>query len=100
MKQHTVAIYCRLSRDENNENLDSLETQVQICRTYVQENRLGEICKTYIDDNVSGTTFERRGLNELIRDIENNSIDLVVTKDYCAIIGLNQKDLENQGILA
>jgi len=21
-------------------------------------------------------------------------------KDYCAIIGLNQKDLENQGILA
>ena len=22
------------------------------------------------------------------------------TRDYCAIIGLNQKDLENQGILA
>ena len=24
----------------------------------------------------------------------------VIEKDYCAIIGLNQKDLENQGILA
>lgn len=23
-----------------------------------------------------------------------------IFKDYCAIIGLNQKDLENQGILA
>lgn len=27
-------------------------------------------------------------------------IDNVFNKDYCAIIGLNQKDLENQGILA
>lgn len=104
MKQHTVAIYCRLSRDENNENLDSLETQVQICRTYVQENRLGEICKTYIDDNVSGTTFERRGLNELIRDIENNSIDLVVTKDLSRLGRNNAKTLlfldflEGQGV--
>lgn len=24
----------------------------------------------------------------------------ISTQDYCAIIGLNQKDLENQGILA
>ena len=28
----------------------------------------------------------------------NHSADMM--KDYCAIIGLNQKDLENQGILA
>ena len=27
-------------------------------------------------------------------------ISAVFVKDYCAIIGLNQKDLENQGILA
>jgi hypothetical protein len=27
-------------------------------------------------------------------------IAVIVVKDYCAIIGLNQKDLENQGILA
>ena len=26
--------------------------------------------------------------------------DKVLKKDYCAIIGLNQKGLENQGILA
>lgn len=26
--------------------------------------------------------------------------EIVISKDYCAIIGLNQKDLENQGILA
>ena len=27
-------------------------------------------------------------------------IHCIMVKDYCAIIGLNQKDIENQGILA
>ena len=36
----------------------------------------------------------------MLDDIEDGKIDVVITKDYCAIIGLNQKDLENQGILA
>jgi len=36
----------------------------------------------------------------MIDDIENGKINTVIVKDYCAIIGLNQKDLENQGILA
>jgi len=36
----------------------------------------------------------------MISDMENGGIGIIVTKDYCAIIGLNQKDLENQGILA
>jgi len=32
--------------------------------------------------------------------IEAGQVAAVIVKDYCAIIGLNQKDLENQGILA
>lgn len=32
--------------------------------------------------------------------IEDGKIGVIITKDYCAIIGLNKKDLENQGILA
>lgn len=36
----------------------------------------------------------------MIKDIESGKINMIITKDYCAIIGLNQKDLENQGILA
>ena len=31
---------------------------------------------------------------------EKGLIVPLIVKDYCAIIGLNQKDLENQGILA
>ena len=32
--------------------------------------------------------------------ISEKGLYTIVCKDYCAIIGLNQKDLENQGILA
>ncbi len=35
-----------------------------------------------------------------LADIEAGKIGTVIVKDYCAIIGLNQKGLENQGILA
>ena len=31
---------------------------------------------------------------------EEGLIDTIIVKDYCAIIGLNQKGLETQGILA
>jgi len=44
--------------------------------------------------------MERPDLKRMLKAIERRQINLVVTKDYCAIIGLNQKDLENQGILA
>lgn len=36
----------------------------------------------------------------MMTDVENGLIGTIIVKDYCAIIGLNQKDLENQGILA
>ncbi len=54
----------------------------------------------FIDDGVSGVTFDRPGWNEMIRLAEAGKVKTVIVKDYCAIIGLNQKDLENQGILA
>ena len=36
----------------------------------------------------------------MIRLSEAGKVKTVIVKDCCAIMGLNQKDLENQGILA
>jgi len=44
--------------------------------------------------------FERPDFQRMMDDVEAGKVNCIVTKDYCAIIGLNQKDLENQGILA
>ena len=52
------------------------------------------------DDGVSGTTFQRKGIQQMQKMAEEGLIDTIIVKDYCAIIGLNQKGLETQGILA
>jgi len=44
--------------------------------------------------------FDRPGFQEMLAQIEAGKVANCIVKDYCAIIGLNQKDLENQGILA
>ena len=54
----------------------------------------------FLDDGISGVTMDRPGFVEMIRQLEQGKAAAVFVKDYCAIIGLNQKDLENQGILA
>ena len=54
----------------------------------------------------AGPVHAIRGVNidlykgETVALVEDGKIGTIITKDYCAIIGLNQKDLENQGILA
>ena len=54
----------------------------------------------FVDEGITGTTMKRPGFQKMIAAIEAGYISAVFVKDYCAIIGLNQKDLENQGILA
>lgn len=59
-----------------------------------------ENAQVFADDGYSGVNFERPAFRRMLHLIEDRKIGIIITKDYCAIIGLNQKDLENQGILA
>ena len=59
-----------------------------------------KLVKVYRDNGETGTDFNRPGFDMMMNDLRKGLIDCIVVKDYCAIIGLNQKDLENQGILA
>ena len=66
---------------------------------YAKENGFSNT-HFYVDDGITGTRFDRPGFQAMLDDIEMGYVSTVIVKDYCAIIGLNQKDLENQGILA
>ena len=95
-----VALYIRLSKEDENEGpSQSVQNQESLLREFVQQHRLS-VFDTYVDDGWSGTSFDRPSFQRMIGDIETKKVNMVITKDYCAIIGLNQKDLENQGILA
>ena len=96
----TAALYCRLSRDDNMDSeSNSIQNQRMILEQYAREK--GFINPHFLyDDGFSGTNFNRPGWNEVMRLMENGMVRTVIVKDCCAIMGLNQKDLENQGILA
>ena len=76
-----------------------IRTQKSMLMEYATRNGFGN-CQYYVDDGYSGTNSDRPAFQELLDDIREGKVATVITKDYCAIIGLNQKDLENQGILA
>ena len=95
-----TALYERLSRDDDTlGDSVSIAHQKNYLRKYADEHGFAN-CHDYTDDGWSGGTFDRPAWNQMIADIEDGKVDTVIVKDYCAIIGLNQKDLENQGILA
>ena len=90
----------RLSRDDDNAgDSNSIVNQKKYLESYAQQRGYTN-CRHYTDDGWSGGNFERPAWKQLIADIEAGKVAHVIVKDYCAIIGLNQKDLENQGILA
>lgn len=100
MTDKITALYCRLSQDDMIDGeSNSITNQKLILKKYADDNGFKNIV-FYVDDGISGTTFERNGFQAMMSDIESGKVGTVITKDYCAIIGLNQKDLENQGILA
>jgi site-specific DNA recombinase len=100
MINYSVGIYARLSRDDERSGESvSIENQKEMLTRYVREQGW-TLYSCYCDDGVSGTTFDRSGFNKLMEDATAGKINLILTKDCCAIMGLNQKDLETQGILA
>lgn len=79
--EYNVGIYLRLSKDDERagESL-SIENQRKILTKYVQEQGW-RIYDTYIDDGISGTTFDRPGVQRMLEDAKNGTINLILCKD-------------------
>ncbi|WP_172638608.1 recombinase family protein [Clostridium pasteurianum] len=75
--------YVRLSNDEDKKQ-NSLQNQKRILIDYAENNEYNLI-KIFEDDNVSGTNFNRKGIYELIKEVENGDVDIVLIKDLSRI---------------
>lgn len=76
-----TALYCRLSRDDDlSGDSMSIQNQKAMLEHYANENGHTN-CKFFIDDGVSGTTFERKGFQDMITEIENGNVGTVIVKD-------------------
>ena len=81
-KEIYVAIYLRLSRDDQNGNSESMSISHQrdMLIEYCEE-RKWNIYDIYIDDGFTGTNFDRPGFQRMIEDIKGGYISIVLTKD-------------------
>ena len=80
-RSYRVGIYTRLSKDDGTDGESiSIDTQKHLLTKYVQEQNW-QIAEIYVDDGYSGTNFERPDFKRMLRDIEDNKIDCVITKD-------------------
>lgn len=80
-KQRYVALYERLSRDDENQGeSNSITNQKNMLEMYAKSNGMIPF-KHFFDDGVSGTTFDRKGFQEMIAEAKKGNISAVVVKD-------------------
>ena len=76
-----VALYIRLSKEDENEGpSESVTNQKSLLDDFVKKHRLS-VYDTYIDDGWSGTSFDRPDFQRMIGDIEAKKVNMVITKD-------------------
>jgi len=77
-----VAIYLRLSRDDQNGNSESMSISHQrdMLIEYCEE-RGWKVYDIYVDDGFTGTNFDRPDFQRMIEDIKSGHINVVLTKD-------------------
>lgn len=95
-----TALYCRLSQEDMQAGeSESIQNQKLILQKYADEHHFFNT-RFFVDDGFSGVSFEREGLQAMLREVEAGNVATVITKDDCVIIEPTQKDLENQGFVA
>ncbi len=98
---YQAAQYGRLSVEDGDDiERNSIGNQRKIAAHYAMGRDDIVIVEHYFDNGYSGMNYDRPDFQRMMEDVERGKINCIIVKDYCAIIGLNQKDLENQGILA
>ena len=79
--EYKVGMYLRLSNEDERagESL-SIENQRKILSNYISEQGW-TLYDEYVDDGISGTTFDRPGVQRMLDDAKNGRINLILCKD-------------------
>jgi len=81
-KSFSVGIYARLSVDSHSEKNESIETQIEIAKRFMEEQPALKLYDCYFDLGKTGTNFERPGFNRLMSDIRSRRVNCVIVKDF------------------
>ena len=86
-----VALYIRLSVEDNKKRGCSVENQKLVLNDFLADKPDFVVYDTYIDNGATGTNFHRPGFQQMLSDIEAGYINCVVVKDLSRL-GRNSID--------
>ena len=76
-----TALYCRLSQEDMQAGeSESIQNQKMILQRYADEHFFLNT-RFFVDDGFSGVSFEREGLQTMLREVEAGNVATVITKD-------------------
>ena len=76
-----TALYCRLSQEDMQAGeSESIQNQKLILQKYADEHHFFNT-RFFVDDGFSGVSFEREGLQSMLREVEAGNVATVITKD-------------------
>jgi DNA invertase Pin-like site-specific DNA recombinase len=81
MSEKITALYERLSSEDDLQGeSNSIVNQKKLLEDYARKNGFTNT-RHFTDDGVSGTRFDRQGLNEMLEEIEAGNVEAVIIKD-------------------
>ena len=81
MSHEFTALYERLSHDDELQGeSNSISNQKVMLEDYARKNGFVGI-RHFTDDGISGTTFERDGLQAMLSEVERGNIGTIIVKD-------------------
>lgn len=87
----SVALYIRLSVEDNKKRGCSVENQKLVLNDFLADKPEFVVYHTYIDNGLTGTNFHRPGFQQMLSDIEAGYINCVIVKDLSRL-GRNSID--------
>lgn len=86
---YRAAIYARLSVDKNEKKVESIETQVDLIKEFIQTHNAKAdkeyelaLYDIYSDIGKTGTNFERPGFERMMKDIRERKVNCILVKDF------------------
>lgn len=73
-----VALYIRVSTDQQAKHGDSLREQQDTLQEYVDSQKDMIVSNTYIDDGISGQKLQRDEFQRLLDDVKQDEIDIIL----------------------
>lgn len=84
MKRYKIAIYIRLSKEDDKEKCESNSITMQriLLSKFVAENFSDYDLLEFCDDGYTGTNFNRPSMQKLLGLVKESKIDCIIVKDF------------------